>query len=424
LCDAAIRWAEDGHPVSTFEYGVNLWGMDFTTYFPEGRAFFLPNGFLVPVGERFRYPAMAATLRKVADEGPDYMITGGWARKFVAKANEMGWKITLDHMTETPPLWIEPTRFRHHEHEIVSLGPPQMQGIFCAMTLGILKHLGIRQMTRGSADHYWAMGQALRVASLHWGYIGDERYVGVPTDVLLDDEYHRAQARLLSGSRPKVDLSDLVAKVPKPAFIYSSGILGHGGKPTGANSHQDQPSGSCELAVVDREGNWVQMMNTLQSGGIPGMVIDGIPMVGAHTSFGLMTTPMEHKLVTGMRQRQTIGNTMVLADGKPVWSLGSPGNVHCTVPQVLTYRLDFGLDPYAAADAPRMLTMTDDFGLMIEDRVSPEAQAGLARLGVRLKAAPVYDFHMGSYQMCWRAADGTLGTCADPRRCGVADGLR
>ncbi len=55
------------------------------------------------------------------------MITGGWAEAFVQKANELGWKIRLDHMTESPPRWVEPVRIRHHEYEIVTLGPPQAQ---------------------------------------------------------------------------------------------------------------------------------------------------------------------------------------------------------------------------------------------------------------------------------------------------------
>src|SRR5688572_31060654 len=44
---------------------------------------------------------------------------------------------------------------------------------------------------------------------------------------------------------------------------------GFGGKPRLGRSESDQPSGSCEIAVVDEQGNWVQMMNTLQGSGIP-----------------------------------------------------------------------------------------------------------------------------------------------------------
>ncbi len=131
------------------------------------------------------------------------MITGPWAEKFVAKANEMGWKITLDHMTETPPRWVEPIRYRHHEYEVVSLGPPQAQGIYIAIVLGVLKHLGLRDMKPGSADHWWAMGQALRQGARHWEYVQDDAIYGVPRAELLDDSYHAHLAKLVRIRGPR-----------------------------------------------------------------------------------------------------------------------------------------------------------------------------------------------------------------------------
>ncbi len=167
------------------------------------------------------------------------------------------------------------------------------------------------------------------------------------------------------------------------------------------------------------------MMNTLQSGGIPGMVVGGVPMVGSHATFGSNSSPIDAKIRKGFRLRSTIGNTMVLRDGAPVYSLGSPGNVAFTVPQVLTNLLDFEMDPYPAVDAPRMGPMDEGNSFNMEDRVSDEAQAALARLGVGLRVTPVYDFHMGSFQVCWRdERTGKLGATADPRRMGVAGGLK
>ncbi len=265
------------------------------------------------------------------------------------------------HMTETAPRWVEPIRYQHHEYEVVSLGPPQAQGIFIAIVLGVLKHLGIREMKPGSADHFWAMGQALRQGARHWEFVQDDTIYGVPRDELLDDGYHRHLAKLIRISRPKVDLTEhmrLAGDAAGGADLMSA-FLGAAGKPRLANSNSKQPSGSCELAVVDAEGNWVQMMDTLQGSGIPGMVIGGVPMVGSHATFGGLQSPMDATLVKGAKGRCIIGNTMVLKNGRPVLSAGSPGNVHCTVPQVLTYALDFKMDPYAAVDAPRMLPMNE-----------------------------------------------------------------
>lgn len=426
LCEDAITWAERGHPVSTFEFGVNIFGEKFVTYFPEGRDFYQPNGFFPNVGDIFVPKGLAKTLRGVADEGPDYMTTGPWGRKFVKVANGMGWKITLDHMTETPPRWVEPLRFEHHEYEVVSLGPPQAQGIYLAIVMGVLRHLGIRDIKPGSAEHWWALGNALRQGSRHWEFAQDDTIYGVPRDELLDDAYHAHLARLIRKSRPKVDLSEHIRLAGDVVGgDVMSAFLGTAGKPRRAKSEQDQPSGSCELAVVDAQGNWVQMMNTLQGSGIPGMVIDGVPMVGSHATFGALTSPMDGTLVKNAKLRCIIGNTMALKGGRPVLSAGSPGNVHCTVPQVLTYALDFKLDPYASVDAPRMLSMTESRSVTIEDRLGPGVVEDLYKLGVRVNVTPSYDYHMGSFSVIARdESTGLYTAVADPRRCAVADGIR
>ena len=134
---------------------------------------------------------------------------------------------------------------------------------------------------------------------------------------------------------------------------------------------------------------------------------------------------MDSTLVPGAKQRCIIGNTMVLKDGRPVASLGSPGNVHCTVPQVLTYLLDFKLDAYAAIDAPRMLPMTEARAVVIEDRLDIGVVEDLHKLGVRVGVAPPYDYHMGSFAVITRdEASGSYTALADPRRSAVADGLK
>lgn len=428
LCADAIEWAERGHPVSTFEYGVNLFGEKFTTYFPEGREFYQPTGMFANVGEVFVPKGLAETMRSVAEQGPDYMITGSWAERFVEKANAMGWKIRLEHMIETPPRWVEPIRYRHHEYEIVSLGPPQAQGLYIGVALGVLKHLGIRKMTPGSAEHLWAMGHALRQAARHWEYAQDEAIYGVPREEVLDDTYHAHLAKLILKSRPKVDLTEhirLAGDLSGSADIMSSAAFAGMGRPRLGKSESDQPSGSCEIAVVDSEGNWVQMMDTLQGSGIPGMVIGGVPMVGSHATFGGLMSSMDATLIKGAKARCIIGNTLVLRNGRPVLSAGSPGNVHCTVPQVLTYALDFKLEPYAAVDAPRMLPMNEARGITIEDRLRSGVVEELHKLGVRVSVVPGYDYHMGSFSMIARDEQNGLYTAiADPRRCAVANGIR
>ena len=411
LCEPAIRWAEEGHEVESFEHLVIAQTVELFLYTASGRAHFTPDGHLPQVGDRWPKPELAATMRALADEGPDYFITGGWARKFVERANELGWEIEVKHMDAIAPQWAEGLRFPHRGHEIVSLSPPQRQGVFCALVLGVLDQLDVASLGHysESAEAAYYVAHALRRADHECGFLNDPEIFEDPTETLVSPEFHALLADVLRRSRPKIDLSEHVDVVAGPAGLAAAGT-------------RKQPAGSCELSLVDTEGNWVQMMNTLQSGGIPGEVVAGVPMVGSHCQNSLAFGLAGWFTGRGM-MRSVIGNTIVFKDGTPVWSLGTPGNVFCTIPQVLLNRLDYGMDPYEAEDAPRMLPLTDEYKLPIESRISETVVTELAKLGVLVDPLPRYDYHMGSFQMSWRDDDGTLHSTADPRRAGKAAGF-
>jgi gamma-glutamyltranspeptidase / glutathione hydrolase len=412
LCRPAVRCAEEGYEVGSFEHLVMAQTVDLFLYTPSGREHFTPNGHLPQVGDRWARPDLAQTLQALADEGPDYFITGGWAQKFVQRANELGWEIELKHMDAIPPRWGEGTRFTHKGHEVVQLSPPERQAVFCSLVLGILDALEVASLGHysDSPEALYYVAHALRRADQETGLLNDPEIFESPVETLMSSDYHALLAEVIRRSKPKVDLTKHVEIVSSKAALAAAGA-------------PQRPTGSCELSLVDAKGNWVQMMNTLQSGGIPGEVVGGVPMVGSHAVTSMGTGFGGGWFTGGGRMRGVIGNTIVLRDGKPVWSLGTPGNVPYTVAQVLLNRLDYGMEPYDAEDAPRMLALTDDYKVPIESRISEQAVRGLARLGVLVDPLPRYDYHMGSYQMSWRDDDGTLHATAGPRRAGSAAGF-
>jgi len=422
LVEPAIPWAEDGFPLDEFTRGVFEFELEGNTYFPAMRALLAPEGFTPSVGEKLRNPALARTLRRLADEGPSYFTDGEWGKHFVETANGLGWAIKQADLSANPPRWTDPIRYPYRGYEIVQPAPPERQGVYCCLVLGILKHLDVARLGHysESAESLYYMAQALRRAQFELGLLWDPQFFGVPTDVWMDDDFHAKIARVLSQSRPKtgVDLTRHVELTTGKAQLQAFGWAT--GSPSTAPK---QPSGSCELTCVDRQGNWVQMMDTLQSGGIPGMVVDGVPMIGSHASFSMAGAIAGWLGIPGYRLRSVMGNTIVLKDGKPVLSMGTPGNVHCTIPQMLSTVLDYGKDPYEATVLPRMLPMQDDFTIEIENRIPTRVLTDLVKLGAKLKPLPPYDFHMGSFQQAWREPSGSLAAATDPRRAGMAGGL-
>ena len=90
LCEPAVRWAQSGHPVSSFEYGVLQEELRFYTYFPSGREHFTPDGFLPEVGQTFQSPALAETMRQLAQGRPGIFHKRAVGQEFCCRSQPHG----------------------------------------------------------------------------------------------------------------------------------------------------------------------------------------------------------------------------------------------------------------------------------------------------------------------------------------------
>jgi gamma-glutamyltranspeptidase/glutathione hydrolase len=279
------------------------------------------------------------------------------------------------------------------------------------MVLDMLEDLGVPDLGHWSesASALYFLAHALRRARFETGYVNDPAHFGVPTSELMSREYHRSLAAIIEGSTPKSDLT------PHYALTALTDVSAAGGTTY-------PPGGSCETSVVDRYGNWIQMMNTLQSGGIPGEVIDGVPMVGSHFQVD-MSSWISGWLIPESRMRGPMGSTFVLRDGKPWLSLGTPGSLWATVVQVLSNLLDYGMTPEQAIDCPRILELTDTYRLPAESRFPKQVVDGLLAKGILVEPMEPYNWHLGSFQVSWRTPDGALHGATDPRREGKVAAL-
>ncbi len=408
LVEPAAKAAREGHTVTSWEYALLYGGaggksntLEGRTYFPSGRRHYTLNGFQVPVGEKWRRPDLARTLEASASEGPDYFLNGDWAKSLVEEANSLGWMISLEDVAGYEPLWVEPTKTRYKEDEIIGIPPPQRGGFYTGFLFGVMKQFEVKHYTE-SAETLALMAWVLRRAHIDRNLIHDPDYYETPLGALLSDSYHEVIAELWRHSRPKQDLTNYLelthSKTAHRGFLPSTGHI---------------PHDSCELSIADRHGNWVQMMETA-GGGIPGVVVDGVPGSGIGWERYAIVEP-------GGRTQHAIANTIVTRDGEPWMCIGSPGDCIFTVPQVLYSILEHGWDHYRAIDAPRFWPIRDDWTLEVENRLSLDVVRGLKKLGIMPRPLGTYHWPMGSMQSVWREEDGLKGT-ADPRRLGVALG--
>lgn len=132
IIQPAVEAAEEGAIVTSFMYGLNfgMWEQGYLSDLrkhKEAREFYMPDGHLVGVGQRWKMPALAETLRQIAAD-PDYMYTGAWGEKFVEAATNAGGRITMEDMAEYDVQWSDPVRFSYRGHEILGSPPPDDGG--------------------------------------------------------------------------------------------------------------------------------------------------------------------------------------------------------------------------------------------------------------------------------------------------------
>ncbi len=411
LVQPAIKAAKEGHKVTSWEYAILFGGsgsrsssLEGRTFFPSGRKHFTPEGFQVPAGDYWKRPDLADTLERASKEGPEYFLEGDWAKHFVEEAKKLGWYISQEDVANYEPLWLKPIQIKYKENEIIGIPSPQRGGFYTGFLFGVLSNFDLLEIGHytESAETLALISWVLRRAHFDRNLIHDPEYYDTPIDTLLSEDYHRIISDLWKGGRPRVNLSDYLR--------LTHSIPTHRGS-LPSNTHI--PHDSCELSIVDKKGNWVQMMET-GGAGIPGVVIDGVPGSGIGWERYALVEP-------GGRTQHAIANTIVSNSGEPWMALGSPGDCIFTVPQVLLSILEYEWDPYPAIDAPRFWPLKDDWTIEVENRVPKEVISDLKKIGIMPRPLGDYHWPMGSMQCVWKSDEGFKGT-ADPRRLGIALG--
>ena len=408
----AIAAAEDGYPMYSFLYGEMASAWARLIHYPSGRERYTPEGYLPPVGSTYRQPAHAAALRRIArDDGVEWFQRGEFAQHFVDAVVASGGAMTLEDMASYAVRWDEPLRFRAFGHDLVGAAIPDYGAFFVDFTLGVLERAGLspQEPWLRSPRAMVLIARALAAAEDHVArYARDPVAFDLPVETLLSPAYLELQARLLTGSFPKVDLTP-----PRPDL---SAAPAAGRDATGKTD-------SNHIVIVDEGGNWLTMLHTVF--GTPfgtGLVVDGISVNSGNGFPGVSVGP-------GRRIVTPLTPVLAVRDGRPWLGIGTPGSACQTISLVLLNLLGYGMDLEAAIVAPRFRLEPLDAAeyswtagrLLTETRIPAETVRGIAALGIEVAPLGDFNWHVGSVQAVMREGERLVGA-TDPRRCGYAAG--
>lgn len=326
----AIRYAEEGYPLTPIlghywkkaydKFKDSFKSAEFDSWFET----FAPDGRAPEIGEMWKSPGHAATLRAIGESDARDFYEGEIASKIDAFMEQHGGFLSKADLAAYKPEWVEPVSTKYRGHDVWEI-PPNGQGMVALMALNVFDKLDAPQWQSAETLHQQIESMKLAFTDGQ-AFITESEDMPVSVEHLLSAEYAKARAETIDGQA-----SDPVPyELPKGGTVY--------------------------LAAADEEGNMISFIQSNYMGFGSGIVIPGTGIGLQNRGADFSLDPAHpNVLKPGKRTYHTIIPGFLTKDGKAVGPFGVMGGYmqpqgHF---QVMTNTLDYLLNPQAALNMPR-----------------------------------------------------------------------
>jgi gamma-glutamyltranspeptidase/glutathione hydrolase len=333
--------------------------------FPETARVFLPGGSAPQVGSTFTNPDLARAYRELRTYGVASLYAGRLGDAVVAAAQHpataagvsvYAGQITTADLGAYRALTRTPIHSAYRGLDVYGMPVPSSGGIAVAEILNLVEayeaKTGQRLADLSEADylHWFAEASATAFADRN-RYVGD--VPGVPVRQLVSQAFANERACLFSPT------AAAARPIPfgSPDGSYSSCAPG-----LAAVGEGHQLESTTHLVTADRWGNVASYTLTIEQTGGSGITVPGYGFLlnNELTDFNFVPlaagVPDPNLPGPGKRPRSSMSPTIVLRDGHPLLTVGSPGGatIITSTSQTILGALDRGLPLVAAIAAPRL----------------------------------------------------------------------
>lgn len=381
LLQPAIALAERGFPSpwSIQEFMESLRSQNARIYAATKTAFLKNGKELYRPGEIWRQPDLAATLRRIQQQGKDGFYRGKTARLIADFMQRHGGLITEADLDLYQATELKPIQGTYRGYDVFSMAPPSSGGIVLIEMLNILEGYNLEALGHHSAEYLHVLSEAMRRAYADRAqFLGDPVFnPGIPVDRLISKSY-AAQLR---------ETIHLGKASPSDPDKFNRAVF------------PNESEETTHFSIVDAAGNAVSVTYTLEYSYGSGLVVAGAgfllnnemgdfnPVPGRTTRTGLIGTA-PNVVAPRKQMLSSMTPTIVAKEGTPVLVIGSPGGrtIINTVLQIILNIIDHKMNIGQAIEAGRIHHQwLPDMSFLEEHAFSPDTRRLYEAMGHKIQ---------------------------------------
>ncbi len=444
VVDSALGFARDGFP--TYQLLHRTIGspdrLPNLQKYPDSASVYLPNGQPPPLGSVFVQRDLASTLSLMAEAEQRALAAGQnreeaiWAarnvfyqgdvaRRMVKALAALGGLYTYEDFAEYESPLEAPISTTYRGHEIFT-NRTWTQGICLLQALNILEGYDLHALGHNSSEAIHLQVEALKLAFADREvYVADPDHWEVPVAGLLSKAYAALRRGLIDPQRAQAAYPP---GDPNRLRAVAEGYQPASATPVAAATGGDA-DGTTYLATVDAQGNMVSATPSSFAGLSQGMILGDTSILLNHRGCYFWLDPDNANVIAPRKRPRTTPCTfIVLKDGQPFMTLGTPGGdsqpQSCL--QVFNNIVDFGMHVQDAVEAPRFCGYSFPRSpwphreypnrLEIEGRVSQDVLDALRDLGHQVDRVEPWGVRNGFAPILVNPETGVYHGGADPRK--------
>jgi len=351
---------------------------------------------------------LAATLKRIADRGPEDFYRGKTAQLIVKHMQKNGGIISAKDLADYKAVWREPLKTNWRDYQILSAPPPSSGGFGVIQLLKMKDYLAeeFKGLGHNSAQYVHLVAEMeKRVFADRAEYFGDPAFVDIDISELISENYIKRRSMEVN-----------------PSAISSLDSISPG---------LESPN-TTHYSIIDADGNAVSNTYTINWGFGSGVVVEGGGFLlnnemddfsvkpGVPNIFGVVGNTA-NEIQPGKRMLSSMSPTILLKDDKAVMVVGTPGGstIFTSVFQAIVNIIDFKMSPLQAASAGRFHHQLLPPDLVTQSPSRPLPETTIKKLTQRGYRVAPHSWEYGDIQVIWHDGENLI-PASDSRDRGVS----